>query len=60
MLGVVSVLMPYLFLKIKNSKSCIQNSGHLIKIVGENTKNGKIAMVYALKYMKCVKNKIIY
>ena len=45
MLGVVSILISYLILNMKNLKWWIQNGGRLAKFLGENTNNGKIVIV---------------
>ena len=62
MLGVVSILVPYIISNIKNSKWWIQNDDHLAKILGENTKNGKIEIVGSkiLKIIKIIIIKIIF
>ena len=47
--------MPYLISNIKNSRLSIQNGGHLVEILGENTRNEKIAIVGSKTYEMCIK-----
>ena len=45
---------PYIILNIKNSNWWIQNDNYSVKILGENMRNGKIAIVGSKIYEMCI------